>query len=859
MENSEKKKRKKALRISLKILLWTVISIVFAILLSFLLVVIFQDKIEQKVVESLNTKLNCEIAVRDIDVSLFHNFPLVSVVLHDVSTNDKTLKKEQNLLSVKSISFEFNIIDIIYGTYTIKQIGVKNGTVCLRVFEDKTNNFNILKSDSSKKETKDIEFKLNKIYLDDVFGSYCDESNNQKYFFYFHDAKASGDFYKDKYMVSFSTQMRIDTIFVSEMYFAPNHEAKINAKIDVNSTDGIFEFNNAKIKLEDVLLETKGIVEYKSKKLDLSLNSKKANLNKFISLFPKEYRDFFEDYKLSGDIDIASNLKGSYNDETLPSINISLEMKNGAMEEKSKKIALKSIKLKSRFTAKNVADKKSYNIVLDELFAKLDEKPIYASGKISDLSYPAIELKTNGQISLSKISDLLKIEDIKELSGDVNYDFNFNGRIKNISKIEANDFINSKSSGTLDISNAKLQTNSMNYVANIKKINALFSNTDLDINNFYVEYGLSNFSGNATLKEFLPYLFSKEKDLRVSADIHSGNFDIINLLSSTKSNSEKGITFSLPKNISASVNFAADRISYNKFGASKAKASVYLNENSIFAENIYLKTLSGNIEGRGKCEIMSNNKIAIVFDAEMNGLDIRETFIVFDNFGQKDLTYDNLRGKTNISLKSKAVFSQSLSVEPASIIATADVDVFEGKLVGYEPLNGLNKIIKNRDFSDIDFERMTSKISISNKIISIPKTEIKSNVMNLKINGTHTFDNEIEYHLEVKLSDIKNKKDKIFTEDEYGYVVDDGLGNPTFFILITGSINNPKYKQIDKRAMKEKIQENIKTEKQNIKQILKDEFGLFKKDSTLQNNKAEKAKKEKEKESNSFKIEWDEE
>ena len=841
MENTEKKKRNKALRISLKILLWTVISIVFAILLSFLLVVIFQDKIEQKVVESLNTKLNCEIAVRDIDVSLFHNFPLVSVVLHDVSTNDKTLKKEQNLLSVKSISFEFNIIDIIYGTYTIKQIGVKNGTVCLRVFEDKTNNFNILKPDSSKKETKDIEFKLNKIYLDDVFGSYCDESNNQKYFFYFHDAKASGDFYKDKYMVSFSTQMRIDTIFVSEMYFAPNHEAKVNAKI----------------KLEDVLLETKGIVEYKSKKLDLSLNSKNANLNKFISLFPKEYRDFFEDYKLSGDIDIASNLKGNYKDNSFPSLDISLEMKNGAIEEKSKRIALKSIKLKSRFTAKNVADKKSYTIVLNKLFAKFDGKPFYASGKISDLSYPVIELKSNGQISLSKISDFWKIENIKELSGDVNYDFNFNGRIKNISKIEAKDFINSKSSGTLDISNAKLQTNSMNYVANIKKINALFSNTDLDIKNFNVEYGLSNFSGNATLKEFLPYLFSKGKDLRVSADIHSGNFDIVDLLSSTstKSNSKKDIAFSLPKNISASVNFAADRILYNKFGASKAKASVYLDENSLFAENIYLKTLSGSIEGKGKCEIKKNNKVAIIFDAEMKGLDIRETFIVFDNFGQKDLTYDNLRGKTNVSLKSKAVFSQSLSVEPASIIATADIDVFEGKLVGYEPLNGLNKIIKKRDFSNIEFERLTSKISISNKIISIPKTEIKSNVMNLKINGTHTFDNEIEYHLEVKLSDIKNKKDKIFTEDEYGYVVDDGLGNPTFFILITGTINNPKYKQIDKRAMKEKIQENIKTEKQNIKQILKDEFGLFKKDSTLQNNKAEKAKKEKE--SNSFKIEWD--
>jgi len=37
----------------------------------------------------------------------------------------------------------------------------------------------------------------------------------------------------------------------------------------------------------------------------------------------------------------------------------------------------------------------------------------------------------------------------------------------------------------------------------------------------------------------------------------------------------------------------------------------------------------------------------------------------------------------------------------------------------------------------------------------------------------------------------------------------------------------------DSRGMKEKVTADIKDEKQTIKQLLKEEFGLFKKDSTV--------------------------
>ncbi len=114
--------------------------------------------------------------------------------------------------------------------------------------------------------------------------------------------------------------------------------------------------------------------------------------------------------------------------------------------------------------------------------------------------------------------------------------------------------------------------------------------------------------------------------------------------------------------------------------------------------------------------------------------------------------------------------------------------------------------------------------------------------MNVDFYGTHTFDNIIDYHIKLLLSEVlakkpgKNKQ----LDEELALVENDAENTRCVYLSMTGSIDNPKI-SYDRKAMKEKIKEDIKNEKQNLKNILKEEFGLFKKDSTL--NKSNNTKK----------------
>jgi hypothetical protein len=88
--------------------------------------------------------------------------------------------------------------------------------------------------------------------------------------------------------------------------------------------------------------------------------------------------------------------------------------------------------------------------------------------------------------------------------------------------------------------------------------------------------------------------------------------------------------------------------------------------------------------------------------------------------------------------------------------------------------------------------------------------------------------------------------------DEFGKVEDDGQSK-TLFISMTGTVDNPVF-HYDKKGMFQKIKEDIKKERHNLKEMLNEEFGWFKKDSTLGKNVPNEETKTKEK----IKVKWDE-
>ena len=128
----------------------------------------------------------------------------------------------------------------------------------------------------------------------------------------------------------------------------------------------------------------------------------------------------------------------------------------------------------------------------------------------------------------------------------------------------------------------------------------------------------------------------------------------------------------------------------------------------------------------------------------------------------------------------------------------------------------LNKYLDDEGLNKLRFGELKNDIHIENKTVYIPQMEIRSNLTNILISGTHTFDQHINYRV---VAPLRNKR-KIDPDEAFGAIEQDNKGQSKVFLKIIGTTD--KYEvSYDKDAVKKKIVSDLKKEVQELKDAFK--------------------------------------
>jgi hypothetical protein len=161
--------------------------------------------------------------------------------------------------------------------------------------------------------------------------------------------------------------------------------------------------------------------------------------------------------------------------------------------------------------------------------------------------------------------------------------------------------------------------------------------------------------------------------------------------------------------------------------------------------------------------------------------------------------------------------------------------------------------MREGELDHVKFSTLKNKIKIENEVVFIPQMDIESSSMNLSLYGEHTFDNEIDYHIQLLLSELISRKEIIEEDLGNNFVEDDGLGRTRLYLTMTGSAEDPVIK-LDSREVRNKISADLKQEKRELRDLFREEFGLEKKNTQTGDDELS-GNPEKNKQ---FLIEWEE-
>ncbi|MFZ6050635.1 hypothetical protein [Halocola ammonii] len=823
------KRLKKILK---RVFIFLVVLAVLAGVGGFLVVHFYEDEVKAFALEKINESLKTQADVEEVDLTVFRQFPNASLAFSNVLIRE-TFPEADTLMHAEKVYLEFSLWDLIRKNYVVKEVDINQAVLRLKRNKAGEDNYHFWKP--SEGDGGNFAFELRKVGLKNTNVFYGDQSADFTLDIDANKLALSGNFEQKIFDLSgdanlFATQLQVGTTnYLSEKNVDGDFE------LSIDTEKNAYLIKSAALEVEGVPFTASGGFEQKANLVycDLSIDAPSVNLPTLISALPKSYHEALTDYEVDGYADIKGKIFGMAGSGAEPQIKADFTVRNGDFHQLSTGIAISDINGSGSFQ-KDPGEPEVLRV--NEGSANFEGGEFTFSGAMEDLDQPWMNVQVAGEFDLDNLRQFAKIESLEVLSGDCEVNASFKGKIhdwKNITKADLN---TAETSGKITVADGELQWRGSPHLAENINGTILLDDNDAAIRSFEAYIGESDLKLEGFFRNFMPFLLVEGEAITIEANLLSENLNWDELLANTNANepSDDPYKLSFPKTLNFNIDFNVSHLQFRKFEASEIYGDARLKNQVLTIDPIHLKTSEGSFDATLTANGKTNNLFVVNCSAHLERMDVKKLFYSFENFGQDFIRDDHLKGTATADVTFRSQLNSALQFDDDKIYSLIDIKLENGELVNLRSMENISDYLRHKrllaSFIDVDkldnnlrhirFSTLENQIEIKNQKIFIPAMDIESSAMDLSVNGTHSFQNAIDYSLKFNLRQVLAKSNR---ESEFGPVADDGLGT-NFFLSMTGTTENPEF-GYDQVAARENRREQFQQEKENFKNMLKEEFG----------------------------------
>ena len=822
-------------------LLVLLITGVLAFVSVVVLLVVYENEVKAIVVKELNKHLDAEVKVEpeNIDLTILKTFPDCSIEFKNLLMLEALkIKRRDTLLFAEQLNLCFNIKDLWNKTYNIKKIILKRGLLNLKVLKNGDVNYYFWKSEpeiSNQGTADSLSFKLESIEARSVNLRYKDKQTQLNTVFFINNITLNGNFHNEDYELNTRGDCNIRQISYVTSNYLRDKDCNFELIFDVKGYD--YSLKKARLQINKMALELDGKLRYSDslESASIRFTAPKLDISSLISLMPREVKSRMNDYKSDGNFYVSGQY--TYKKSGDYSLKTDFGIKKGEItyipnNAKADKVSL---------LGKLILEPDYSKLELKDLQLKLGNDAIEGNLQLIDFKHPYLKFDAQASVLLEKFMNFYPMDTVRQMSGMLDLKSSFEGLVEDL---KANAFSNAvRLTLEANIKELKIQFKNDDKLYAVETCSIIAINREVEVRNCKLIRGSSDVTVSGKIPGLFNYLNDRSQPLIIEGTLRSDNFRLEDFMLKYNSSPDKNAPI-IPPNMFFQLDANMNHFSYANFKAEHVRGDFEIKNQKAIASDVKLDVMEGEAEINAYFD-NSRKKLDVVLQSQLKHIDITQLFYQFNNFGQSTLVDKNLKGFGTAHIDLSGTWSNALDADYNSIRSTCDLIIEQGELIDFKPMLSLSKFVDVKDLQDIRFSKMQSQVEIHDQTIFFPKTSIKSSALNLEFWGKHDFDNRIDYHIQLLISELLAKRRKNASND-FGELNNDPENRRSAFILMTGTVDNPIIKY-DKQGLKEKIRADIKQENQNLKQLLKEEFGLFRKDTLLQRKKTDEAKFELEK------------
>lgn len=495
---------------------------------------------------------------------------------------------------------------------------------------------------------------------------------------------------------------------------------------------------------------------------------------------PEEFGDDFADYIMARSwLDVSVDHLSTTVDSTLvienftadfkytpehfliSNLNIGLPLYDIALNNSSADITLEG----------RLTDVDNMACDINDLHLEFDNNTVDLKASFSNLTNPDYSFSGKVKLALGDLQKFVPDTLVNSMSGVVVGSISSNGYI-HLDSIESqaeklafeNTVINLECEDvSVDMVDTLLEIHDLNLAMNMKP-------DTITIDNFSGNYKGLTFGVSATqiINAYKSAYLNQEEELTVVTSIDIGDVDyamfepfMVEADTTAEDSIVTNYTMDIKGDIAVKSFSMADyeldsTMTIKHLDLDEITCKFRVTDSTYIADSLGFGAFGGNMLTSVRYDLKPNDGARIAMRNHIDGMDFEQLLYDMDNFGQSDLTSENISGKllseVNITFP---MIGDSIPMD--KMWMQGDFELTDGRIVNFEAAQEMSKFTGIKELDDIQFQTLKTNLFVFTGAAYIPKTTIVNSAVDIVFFGKQSVEenvDEYDYHLELNLGDI---------------------------------------------------------------------------------------------------------
>ena len=745
--------------------------IVVLLAAAFVLPIIFKDDIKVAIDTEINNnvKANVFYDVDQMNLTLFKNFPNITVGMGDFGVAGIDQFEGDTLMSMGSFEVVVDIMSVINGErITVKSISLIEPNIYVRVLADGSANYDIAMASEEVEEEVVVEdttataFNVGINKWEIVNGNlvYSDESMNFFTSIIGLNHEGKGDFTQDLFdLTTLTTVDALSMGFEGEDYLS-NKRLLIDFTMAMDLVNSTYTFKENRVALNDFGFGFDGTVAMPGEDIDIDLTyeGKDITLVSILSLIPGAYQEYLSGLEASGKISFAGFVKGKFNETSMPAVNAKLMVDEGFIKYAEYPIPIENLTIDSEFNYPS-ADMTQTSFDLKKFSMLVDGESVSATLAFKNLEDYNWNFGMDGNVDLGKITKIMPMDSM-DLEGKINTTFQTSGKM---SDLEAERYELLPTSGTMSIKGFKFTSPDLPQGFGIASTETSFSPSSVVLSSFNGNIGKSDMQMSGSLSNLLGYALNEDEVLKGELLFSSNSFDLNEWMTEEEVEEEVDTTalevVEVPTNIDFVLKSSITEILYDNMTIKDLKGDIIVRDGKV-SMDVLFNLLNGTIGMDGFYSSANPEKPEFDFDLKIKDLSIAESYRTFNTIQTMAPIAENMAGNFSTEFNMGGPLGSDMMPLYDSLQGKGLIEIlqatYKGDMKLMAAISGATKLTKlssgETTTDEISLKDVLMQVEIKDGRVFLEPFNVVMGGYETTISGSNGIDGSLDYIMGMDVS-----------------------------------------------------------------------------------------------------------